>query len=62
MELTDVIGNSEPHIFNARIRFGIFSAWGVITKFFGLLLVCNQALLMLVGRRWPCWGGFTDKI
>jgi hypothetical protein len=46
----------------ARFRFFggiaticIFSEWGVTEKFFGLLLVCNQALLVLVSRRWPCW-------
>jgi hypothetical protein len=32
-----------------------FSAWGVTRKFFGLLLACNQVLLVLVGRHWPCW-------
>ena len=39
-----------------EIDFGNFSAWGVTRNFFGLLLVCNQALLVLVGRHWSCWG------
>jgi hypothetical protein len=41
----------------------IFSEWGVTGKIFGLLLAYNQVLLVLVGRRWSCWGRrFTDEI
>jgi hypothetical protein len=62
MELAGTIGNRGPNISSARIRLCIFSAWGVTGKIFGLLLAYNQVLLVLVGRRWSCWGiQFTDE-
>ena len=50
------ISNGRLSILGAHIAtICIFSEWGVIRKFFGLLLACNQVLLVLIGRRWPCW-------
>jgi hypothetical protein len=48
-----MISNGGPNIFTLAFGSGSFSAWGVTRIFFGLLLACNQVLLVLVGRRWP---------
>lgn len=48
--------------FSGAVTICIFSEWGVTGKLFGLLLAYNQVLLVLVGRRWSCWGRrFTDE-
>lgn len=49
-------GNAHRAPSGALLPTCSFSAWGVTRKFLGLLLACNQILLVLVGRRWPCWG------
>jgi hypothetical protein len=61
MGLAGTIGNCDPNISSARIPVCIFSAWGVTRKFFGLLVVCNQVLLVLVGLIGLIGEAFTDK-
>jgi hypothetical protein len=62
MASSAAVGNGGTKFFDGGISICIFSEWGVTGKIFGLLLAYNQVLLVLVGRRWSCWGRrFTDE-